>query len=294
MIKEIRSSSPYLSAMRLHFASIALLLLTASTAFGQAPITKGRVFISWGWNRSAYTDSDIHFTGDDYDLTLSNVHATDRPTRVTLDYLNPVKLTIPQTNFRLGWFFRDHYSIALGFDHMKYVVVQDQVVQADGHIYHPNGEVTRYMDEPVTITSQFLTYEHTDGLNFIHLELARHDRLLNIDPLRMDVLLSEGIDAGVLMPRTASRFLGKPLNDAYHLSGYGTGLKLGLVLQFIDRFFVGMEVKGGFIAMPDVRTSNIKSDRASQHFWYKEGIVLFGASFRLHDPKVLTRPASGH
>jgi hypothetical protein len=31
-----------------------------------------------------------------------------------------------QTNFKLGYFINDHYSIALGADHMKYVVTQDQ------------------------------------------------------------------------------------------------------------------------------------------------------------------------
>jgi hypothetical protein len=35
-----------------------------------------------------------------------------------VDYINPVKMTIPQTNFRIGYFINDHYSIALGVDHM--------------------------------------------------------------------------------------------------------------------------------------------------------------------------------
>jgi hypothetical protein len=29
-------------------------------------------------------------------------------------------MTIPQTNFRIGYFINDHYSIALGVDHMIY------------------------------------------------------------------------------------------------------------------------------------------------------------------------------
>jgi hypothetical protein len=40
-------------------------------------------------------------------------------------------MTIPQTNFRIGYFINDHYSIALGVDHMKYVA-QNQVANITG------------------------------------------------------------------------------------------------------------------------------------------------------------------
>jgi hypothetical protein len=43
-------------------------------------------------------------------------------------------MTIPQTNFKLGYFINDHYSIALGADHMKYVVTQDQTGNITGTI----------------------------------------------------------------------------------------------------------------------------------------------------------------
>jgi hypothetical protein len=34
------------------------------------------------------------------------------------------KMTHSQTNFRIGYFINDHYSIALGVDHMKYVMAK--------------------------------------------------------------------------------------------------------------------------------------------------------------------------
>jgi hypothetical protein len=43
-------------------------------------------------------------------------------------------MTIPQTNFRIGYFINDHYSIALGVDHMKYVMAQNQVANITGNI----------------------------------------------------------------------------------------------------------------------------------------------------------------
>jgi hypothetical protein len=38
------------------------------------------------------------------------------------------QMTIPQTNFRMGYFISDHYSLA-GVDHMKYVLTQNQTVE---------------------------------------------------------------------------------------------------------------------------------------------------------------------
>ena len=264
----------------------AVLLLHGLVLHAQGPVERGRWFFSWGWNRSAYTTSDIHFTGTGYDLTLYGVHATDRPTPVSMDYMNPLLLTVPQTDIRLGWFFRDHYSIALGFDHMKYVMTQDQVVRADGHIDDSGPFAgSSYADDEIVLTEDFLKFEHSDGLNFVHLELARHDRIARIDPLHLDITVTEGIDAGVLVPRTASRFLGMPLSDRYHLSGYGLAAKAGFNLTFCDMFFIGGEMKGGYIGLPDIRTSNSKSDRASQHFAFVEGIVLFGVTLDLGTSK---------
>lgn len=247
---------------------------------------KGSFYFLWGWNRSAYTDCDIHFKGDGHDFTLHDVNATDRPTRVTYEYLHPLKLTIPQTNTRLGWFFSEHYSLALGFDHMKYVVAQDQVVRMNGWIGDADQQFTRtYDNEQTKLSRDFLTLEHSDGLNFIHLQLARHSRLARVQALRLVVDATAGISAGMLMPRTACRFQGKELSDDYHVSGYGSALKAGLWLTFFEHTVIAAELGGGYINMPDVRTSGNKADRASQQFWFTQGSVLVGATFRLFKPQ---------
>lgn len=53
--------------------------------------------------------------------------ATDRQTPFGMIYFDPVLFTIPQYNARLGYFFKDNWSISIGMDHMKYVMVQDQM-----------------------------------------------------------------------------------------------------------------------------------------------------------------------
>ena len=80
---------------------------------------KGKFTVSWGGNREKYTKSDIHFVGDNYNFVVNNAVAYDKPKGWHVDYITPGKMTIPQTNFKLGYFITDKYSISIGVDHMK-------------------------------------------------------------------------------------------------------------------------------------------------------------------------------
>lgn len=119
-----------------------------------------------------FSNSDIHFKGNGYDFTLKNVVAHDRPSDFSYhNYFQPDRITIPQTNQRFAYFIKDKVAVVLGVDHMKYVMDQDQVVNFEGQITDPvyaaivqNGKVD-LNDE------NFLSFEHTDGLNYINFGL---------------------------------------------------------------------------------------------------------------------------
>lgn len=64
---------------------------------------KGKFYFYWGGNRGYYSKSDITFKGEDYSFTLQNVEAHDKPKGWHIDYINPTRITIPQTNLRLGY-----------------------------------------------------------------------------------------------------------------------------------------------------------------------------------------------
>ena len=59
---------------------------------------KGKFYIFWGGNRDSYSKSDIHFTGNNYDFTVQDAVADDKPKGWHIDYINPSRMTIPQTN----------------------------------------------------------------------------------------------------------------------------------------------------------------------------------------------------
>lgn len=251
---------------------------------------KGKIFISWGGNRDIYSNSDITFTGDDYNFTLYNVESHDKPKGWHIDYINPVRMTIPQTNFRLGYFINDHYAITVSLDHMKYVMTQYQVVRANGYVDIPENEISSiynntFKDDPVYLHKGFLTFEHTDGLNYIHTEIARFDDISNFFGIRntdvFQIKITEALGGGVLYPKTNAKVFVYDRQDEFHIAGFGVSASAGLNLTFFKYFFIQGDLKGGFINMPDIRTTNNPNDRASQHFFFGETILSIGGIFRL-------------
>lgn len=238
----------------------------------------------WGWNRGHYSTSDIRFKGSDYDFTLNNVKADDKPKPFGIYYLKPNELTIPQTNFRVGYFFKENYTISLGLDHMKYVMRNDQTVKIDGTI-NTGGEFDgTYNNDDIVLTEDFLTFEHTDGLNYINAEVSRFDNLdnwLKFPVKNIDINLTEGVGVGVLYPKTNTTLLGKERYDEFHVSGYGISAHVGLNITFFKYFFIQSNFKVGYINMQDIRTTNDKVDSASQHFTFIENMYVFGAKFNL-------------
>lgn len=268
---------------------------------------KGKFFISWGGNRDSYTKSDVNFRGKDYNFTVSNMKAHDKPKGYHIDYVNPANMTIPQTNFRMGYFFSDHYSVAIGWDHMKYVMTQNQIANVTGNINlsadqagsYYNGD---YNNTPVDMSQHgaqeggiaggtqgnppaFLMYEHTDGLNYINTEVSRHDDISkwfginNTDKVQIN--LTEGLGAGLLYPKTNTTLLGKERHDDFHVSGYGLSAKAGINFTFFKYFYLQGELKGGYINMQDIKTTRSNDDSASQDFFFFQRIIAVGGIFRI-------------
>ncbi|MEO8932727.1 MAG: hypothetical protein ABI295_00345 [Xanthomarina sp.] len=251
---------------------------------------KGKIFLSWGGNREAFTKSDINFKGEDYNFTLQDVKAQDKPKGWHIDYINPARMTIPQTNFKLGYFISDNYYLAFGLNHMKYVMNQNQYVNINGYINLPAGEDGSvyngiYQNEEIQMTEDFLMFEHTDGLNLLFLEFGRFDDISSLFGITstdiFQVNMTEGFGAGILYPKTNTTLLEKDRYDEFHVAGYGVSLSAGLNLTFLKHFFIQGDLKGGYINMPDIRTTHNKKDRASQHFMFIETVISVGGIFKI-------------
>ena len=249
-------------------------------------VNKGKFFVYWGWNWSSYSKSDIRFKGENYDFTLYDVSAQDTPSKFSFSkYFGITNITKPQTNFRIGYFFKENYTISIGVDHMKYVVNDDQFVDIEGNINIGNTKYDGiYNNQQIQLTEDFLRLEHTDGLNYINVEVKRFDNIdhwFGLDSKNLQINLTEGFGAGILYPKTDTSLLGKERHDDYHISGWGVSTVGALNITFLKHFYIQTEYKIGYINMPDIKTSLNSLESASQSFFYFQNNILIGGKFRL-------------
>lgn len=239
--------------------------------------------VFWGWNNSAYSKSDIRFKGDGYDFQLNDVVAHDRQTPFSFKkYLNPANATIPQVNYRITYFPKDNLGITLGMDHMKYVMDQNQIVDFQGYINNPEYASLVQNGKVDLSDAKLLTFEHTDGLNYINIGAQKYHNVLN--KKNIDLFLSYGAGIGVLLPKSNVKLMGNERSDRFHLAGFGADVRVAVSLITWRHVVFQLEGKYGYINMPDIKTTlNNKPDKASQDFTYGE--VDFGIGYTFNTRK---------
>lgn len=212
---------------------------------------KGTLFSYWGYNRSAYTKSDLHFISDDYDFTLKGARASDNPEKLDPSiYFNLAKLTIPQFNARIGYYFKNHWAISLGYDHMKYLLNDKNEVLLDGTI--SPGVDTKwsgtYSNFPVITDKKHIHYENSDGLNYMRLELTRTDQWYKTRKKNGWFALSTnlGVSTGFLLSFNDFRFAGEHTVRTVSISGYGLSVHANTRFEFFNHVFLQSGFAAGF------------------------------------------------
>jgi len=269
---------------------IALLLIsTAVTGFSQEDICncpqqtkigKGTLYFSWGYNREVFSKSDIHFKNtsntfnqtkgynESYDFTVYDVVAKDRPG--FKDMLR-TDLTIPQYNYRLGYFFnnKNDLGIEINFDHTKYIMQDWQTLHVKGTIHG------QYIDQDTLIDpTNFLAFEHSDGANFLMLNIMKRKKLLVTKNKKHWISGIAKFGAGPVIPRTQITLFGEQINNRFHIAGYCVGAEIGLRYDFFKYIYLEYTGKGVF---SDYRNVLVIGDgKARHHFWTAETILVLG------------------
>ena len=124
---------------------------------------KGEFYFSWGYNTEWYTNTDIHISqpalGNNY--TFEDVKGHDH--RGWDDPFFQEALTIPQYNYRIGFFIDKDKDVAfeLNFDHVKYIFVQGQTAHITGTLNNRPVDSTFLF-----LSSRGYTYVLNNGANF--------------------------------------------------------------------------------------------------------------------------------
>jgi hypothetical protein len=268
-----------------------LFILITTISFAQYRSSKvkrswsaGTLFFYWGYNRSFYTKSDINFNGPNYNFTLNGAKAVDRPTKDIGTYLSINKLTIPQFNFRLGYMIKKNWAISIGYDHMKYVLVDNEPYTLTGFIKPGVDIVTNwsgnYNNEPVTTHQETFHYENTNGLNYIRVEVSRIDQWLRSKTGNFAISSSFGLSSGGILSFNDFTFAGKKDVQTVSMSGLGVSLHAGARFEFWKHFFLQANGAGGFMNQMNVDTRpNDYSSFAKQKFGYGAFEIVAGGLF---------------
>lgn len=238
-----------------------------------------KFYISWGYNRAIYSPSNISFKGDGIAFTLFDVKAKDRPTPFDLSiYAHPERIWIPQYNYRIGYFINNKYAISLGNDHMKYVVNQYQDVKFKGDIIQDNARRHSEGSEVISITPDFLEFEHTDGFNYIHAQLERIFKIHSFsEKFSFNFKVAPGL--GIMYPRTNAKLMGYERSDKFHFAGIGTSIAAIPHFQFFKHFFIQSEWKAGYVNMFDVIVND--KVKAKHSVFFGQYNISVGATFNL-------------
>ena len=173
----------------------------------------GTLFFYWGYNRSFYTKSNINFIGTGYDFTLNGAKAVDRPSKKIGTYFSPNELTVPQFNLRIGYNIKNNWAISIGYDHMKYVLVENQPYSLSGYIKPGIDNVTNWSgnlnNEPVITEQETFHYENTNGMNYIRLEVSRIDQWFRSQGGEFAISSSFGLSSGGILSFNDFTFAGK-------------------------------------------------------------------------------------
>jgi hypothetical protein len=161
-------------------------------------------------------------------------------------------------------------------------VQQNSPAIINGTISNQTSYTGVYQNNPRLITSDFLIYEHTNGLNYLHITLNNERKLFGNKKQAIRLQSVVGLNAGLLVPKSDVKLMSYSENDQWHLAGYGFGINAGIKVNFWKHIFFRFDSKYGFINLPDVLTRGTKfSDRAKQHFFFAEIFGSFGYQISL-------------
>jgi hypothetical protein len=250
----------------------AVALVSVSLFAQSGPKRRGEFYFSWGYNTEAYTKSNIKISqpelGNNYQF--NKVQGHDH--RGWDEGLFSKALTIPQYNYRIGYFLGDKHDlgIEINFDHTKWIF-PDGNVRVTGML---NGKT---VDSTVNFTkANGFWYYLNNGANFLLFNIVKrwHWTTNKAGTVKLDGLGKFGV--GPVVPHVENSLFGNQNDPHFQLGGWNTGVEAALRATFYK--YVYLEFCG---KLDYARYSNLKiyKGTARQAFGTGEIILNLGISF---------------
>lgn len=255
------------------FLNIAILLITFNCEAQEQRIRrKGEFYISWGYNKEWYTKSNVKINqpglGNNY--KFANVKGHDHPGWD--EGLFHQQLTIPQYNYRLGYFFNNKKDIGveISFDHTKFIITDNQIVHIKGVLSNKNIDSNFVFSE-----SNGFFYFLNNGANFFLFNLTKRWNLIQFKNVKISFLAKAGV--GPVVPHVANRLFGKLNKPAFQLGGWNAAIDGAIRATFLRHVYLEFETR-----LDHARYSNLKiyEGTAKHAFSTAELILSLGYTFK--------------
>lgn len=252
-------------------------------AFGQnsASASEGRMYFSWGYNKEWYTKSNIHIrqeaAGNDY--VFAGILAKDKPGWDTKSIFKQ-PISIPQYNYRLGYWLNEDWAVELNFDHTKYQVEQEQWLHMKGTLNH------RPIDTYFVNRGNIL-WQLNNGANFFLFNLVRRIQVPRLNTRNFNVSLLTKAGIGFMVPHVENTILGASNKPGFQFGGWDIGAEAALRFTFFRYTYLEFCNKAVY-----ARYSNLRIDggKARQAFGCYELILNLGVNFPVKRMKAGVTP----
>lgn len=233
-------------------------------------LRKGRLFASWGLNKTNYGQSTIRFWGKGYDFKLLNATSSDQ--------LSPI------TNFnaRVGYYFTNKLSFSVNFDRMSYSLPYDQIVALEGFADSTarktgvkNFENTRLLK----LSDEGILYSLTMGV--VSFELDYNSLFFETSNRKFAVDLVAGAGISAVMSEANLILFNQDRQFQNGFSGGGISGNLGLKLFFFKHFYLQPTVKFGGLFLPNITTNGNPIEQASQSISYFQRNITIGYQYKI-------------
>jgi hypothetical protein len=236
-------------------------------------VSNGSFYLSWGYNTEWYTPSSINVTqeslGNNY--TFNDLKSHDH---IGWNNLFSVPLSIPQYNYRLGYFFnkKQDLGIELSFDHTKFIVTQGQAAHITG------TRNNKPFDTTAVITNDVLRYQLNNGANFFLLNIVKKFNFYtSAKTQNINVCGLGKFGVGPVIPHVDNTIFGKDNISHFQFGGWNTGIEACLKVTFYKHIYLEYTNKLDYARYNHLR---VYEGYTKQSFLCYEMVLNIGYTFK--------------
>jgi hypothetical protein len=234
------------------------------------PKTTRELYFSWGYNADVFKPADLHIDQPSLgnDFVLHGVRSHDQKGWTDLFHNS---LTTSQYSARIGYFFTDRQDIAieLSFEHVRFLVTQDQDVRMTGTLNNVS------VDQRVKLTEDFLRYKLNNGANFLLVNLVKRLPLVGEPAKRGSVAVLLKAGAGIGVPHPTNVVDGQANTPGFQFGGLDLGLEGAVRVHLFRLLYLEFAQKGIYARYSGLE---VHDGRAAHDIWTYLTALSLGTS----------------